>query len=151
MSRLGAIAVLSLLVLLAGCTTLKTPVFATEDGAIRGYDPVAYHVAGAPTKGVSDFSSVYNDETWYFASSENKALFDGDPERYAPAYGGYCAYGMSRNYVVSTDPAAWHIEDGRLYLNYSLGVRKTWLKDVPGYIERADANWSEKTRTQSFE
>ncbi len=137
--------------LAAGCTTLKTPVFATEDGAIRGYDPVAYHVAGAPTKGSADHSSVYNGETWYFASVDNKSLFDADPERYAPAYGGYCAYGMSKNYVVSTDPDAWHIEDGQLYLNYSLGVRKTWLKDIPGNVEKADANWAEKIRTQSFE
>lgn len=105
MPRLGA-TILVLTALLTGCTTLKTPVFATDDGAIRGYDTVAYHVAGAPTKGVAAHSSVYNGETWYFASADNKALFDGDPERYAPGYGGYCAYAMSKNYVVSTDPDA---------------------------------------------
>lgn len=146
MSKFSTGILVLIVCLIAGCTTLRTPVFATEDGAIRGYDPVAYHVAGEPGRGQERFSSSYLGETWYFASAENKALFDTDPDRYAPAYGGYCAYAMSRNYVVSTDPDAWHIEDGRLYLNYSLGVRKTWLKDVPGYIERADANWAAKTR-----
>ncbi len=151
MPRLSAVPFVLLAMMMAGCTTLKTPVFATDDGAIRGYDPVAYHLAGKPTRGVAEYLSVYNDETWYFATADNKARFDAEPERYAPAYGGYCAYAMSRNYVVSTDPNAWHIEDGKLYLNYSLGVRKTWLKDVPGYIERADANWSDKIRSASFE
>ena len=151
MPKIGAVLIVFLALLGAGCTTLKAPVFATEDGAIRGYDPVAYHVAGEPTRGSTDFSSTYNGETWFFSSADNKALFDGDPERYAPAYGGYCAYGMSKNHVVSTDPNAWTIEDGQLYLNYSLGVRKTWLKDVPGNVAKADVNWAEKIRTQSFE
>ena len=151
MPRLSAVTITLLALALAGCTTLETPVFATEDGAIRGYDTVAFHVAGEPRKGTAEFSSIYNGETWYFASAQNKARFDDDPERYAPAYGGYCAYAMSRNYVVSTDPAAWHIENGKLYLNYSLGVRKTWLKDVPGYIAKADANWDNKIQAGSSE
>ncbi len=151
MPRLSAVLLVLLVSFAGGCATLKTPVFATEDGAIRGYDPVAYHTVGVPTKGSVSHSSVYNGETWYFGSEQHKSMFDADPERYAPAYGGYCAYAMSKNYVVSTDPNAWHIENGQLYLNYSLGVRKTWLKDVSGHVARADANWAKKTRTQSFD
>ncbi len=151
MHRIRLLTTLLMLALVSACTTLKTPVFSTDDGAIRGYDPVAYHVEGAPVKGVAEFRSSYSDETWYFASADNKARFDADPVRYAPAYGGYCAYAMSRNLVVSTDPNAWHIEKDTLYLNYSLGVRKTWLKDVPGHIERADANWDNKIHAGSFE
>ncbi|MEO1203523.1 MAG: YHS domain-containing (seleno)protein [Pseudomonadota bacterium] len=151
MTRIGTALVVLVVSFAAGCTALNTPVFTTDDGAIRGYDPVAYHVAGEPQKGSAGHQSTYNGETWFFASAENKSLFDADPERYAPAYGGYCAYGMSKGYVVSTVPEAWHIEDGQLYLNYSLGVRKTFLKDAPGNIARADVNWEKKLSDREFE
>ena len=139
------------LMLAAGCTTLKTPTFADDGGAIRGYDPVAYFTQGEPVPGDAAHSTIYNDATWHFSSAENLALFEADPARYAPQYGGYCAYAMSNGWVVSTDPEAWHIEDDKLYLNYSLGVRKTWLKDVPGYIEKGDGHWQEKVASQNFE
>ena len=145
---------LTLLVLIgavAGCTTLRTPTFTADGAAIRGYDPVGYHLQSGPVKGQPEFSYTYNNAVWQFASRENLDLFRNNPEKYAPAYGGYCAYAMSRGFVVSTDPDAWTIEDGRLYLNYSLGVRKTWLKDVPGYIAKADVNWADKTERQDFE
>lgn len=139
------------LIATAGCTMLNTPTFSPEGTAIRGYDPVGYHLESRPVKGQREFSYTYNDAVWHFASRENLEMFRSDPEKYAPAYGGYCAYAMSKGFVVSTDPDAWAIEDGKLYLNYSLGVRKTWLKDVPGYIERADGHWAEKIATQDFE
>lgn len=130
---------------------MKTPTFAVDDLAIRGYDPVAYHTEMKPVEGQPEFAFRYNDATWHFASSKNLEQFREDPERFAPKYGGYCAYAMSKGYVVSTDPDAWAIRDGTLYLNYSLGVRKTWLKDVPGYVARADSNWQEKTSQPVFE
>lgn len=135
----------------SGCTTLKTPTFADDGGAIRGYDPVAYHTERRPVKGDPAYTHRYNDAVWSFSSRENLELFRSDPERYAPQYGGYCAYGMSRGYVVSTDPDAWTIEDGRLYPNYSLGVRRTWLQDIPGNVARADVNWREKISSPDFE
>lgn len=147
-TRLG---LLALLALCAGCTTLKTPTFADRDGAIRGYDVVAYHTAGTPVPGDAAYSTVYNDADWHFSSEQNLRLFEQDPARYAPEYGGYCAYAMSKGLVVSTDPRAWHIVDDKLYLNYSLGVRKTWLKDIPGYVAKADANWQSKIQEQNFE
>lgn len=133
-----------------GCTTLQTPTFADDAGAIRGYDPVAYHLVQAPTKGNAGFSSKYNGATWYFATAANKSLFDGAPQKYAPQYGGYCSYAMSKGFVVSIDPDAWTIVDDKLYLNYSLGVRNTWLKDVPGYVEKANNNWQQKIAQPEF-
>jgi len=151
MKVLRALIVLCILTAISACLTLKTPTFADDAGAIRGYDPVAYHTEMMPVKGNPAFTFEYNDSVWYFSSEENLALFRSDPERYAPAYGGYCAYAMSKGYVVSTDPQAWTVEGEKLYLNYSLGVRETWLKDVPGYVNKADSNWLDKVSAQDFE
>jgi hypothetical protein len=122
------------------------PVFieATTDGAraaIRGYDPVAYHLIGAPVLGSVEHTFVWNGATWRFASAKHRALFAADPARYAPQYGGYCAFGTSRGYKVSTQPDQWAIEGGKLYLNYDAGVSMTWNKDRAFYIGKADANW----------
>ena len=136
--------ILGTLAALSACGTLNSPTFSDDAGAIRGYDPVAYHLENRPVKGKTDYTYVYNNATWLFSSQENLDLFRGNPARYAPEYGGYCAYGMSKGFVVSTDPDAWTIEDGKLYLNHSLGVRRTWLKDVPGNIDRADRHWRDK-------
>ena len=116
-------------------------VFATADGAIRGYDPVAYHVQAKAVRGSPKFTHAWNGATWRFASKRNRALFAADPDRYAPRYGGYCAYGTSQGYKVSTDPDAFAIVDGRLYLNYSKPVQLTWNADRPGYIAAADRHW----------
>jgi YHS domain-containing protein len=114
----------------------------SSDGlAIRGYDPVAYFRDGGPRLGKPEFSTSHGGATWRFASAEHKALFEADPQRYLPAYGGFCAYGTSRGYLVKIEPEAWSIVDGKLYLNYDLGVRKTWLTKTQAYIVQADANW----------
>jgi YHS domain-containing protein len=109
--------------------------------AIHGYDPVAYFVDGGPRKGRADLAVERGGARWLFASPENKARFEADPERYLPAYGGYCAYGVAQGYLVKIDPAAWAIVGGRLYLNYDRSVRETWRKDVPGYVKQADGKW----------
>ena len=118
----------------------------SPDGlAIRGYDPVAYFRDGGPRPGKPEFSIRHGGTTWRFASAEHKALFEADPTRYLPAYGGFCAYGTSRGYLVKVDPEAWSIVAGRLYLNYDLSVRKTWLDRTKTYIARADGNWPRLT------
>jgi YHS domain-containing protein len=109
--------------------------------AIHGYDPVAYFVDGGPRKGRSDLAVERGGARWLFSSEANKARFTADPERYLPAYGGYCAYGVAQGYLVKIDPEAWAIVDGRLYLNYDLSIRETWRKDVPGFVRKADGNW----------
>jgi len=119
----------------------KSEIYADSAGAIRGYDPVAYFTLKVPTKGSDKFTHQWKGATWRFVSAENRDLFAKSPEKFAPQYGGYCAYGVAQNYAVSIDPAAWRIVDGKLYLNYSRGVQRDWDKDVPGYISKADANW----------
>lgn len=109
--------------------------------AIRGTDPVGYFTEGRPVDGTEEFTSEWMGATWAFASAENKALFDANPEAYAPQYGGYCAWAVSQGYTASTVPEAWHIHEGKLYLNFSRGVQRRWMGDVPGNIAKGDANW----------
>ncbi len=109
--------------------------------AISGTDPVAYFTEGRPVEGSSNFKHDWNGATWRFASAENRDLFAASPEKYAPQYGGYCAWAVSQGYTASTDPEAWKIVDGKLYLNYSKSVQETWEQDVPGNIATGDRNW----------
>ena len=110
-------------------------------GAIKGHDPVAYFTQGGPAKGRGAHSHEWMGATWYFANAENKELFAADPDKYAPQYGGYCAYAVSQGYTAAIDPDAWKIVDDKLYLNFSLKVQKIWEEDIPGYIAKADINW----------
>ncbi len=113
--------------------------------AIEGYDPIAYHMQGMPVEGSSDFTHDWGGATWRFASAEYRNLFASNPEKYAPGYGGYCAYGISQGYLVDIDPEAWSIVDGRLYLNVNKDIQKTWEADIPGYLKLADKKWPELT------
>ncbi|MEL7173254.1 MAG: YHS domain-containing (seleno)protein, partial [Pseudomonadota bacterium] len=79
--------------------------------------------------------------TWRFSSAENRDLFVENPEKYAPQYGGYCAWAVAQGYTAATDPEAWAIVDDKLYLNYNKSVQAKWEKDVPGHIASADGNW----------
>lgn len=135
---------LTLAVILVGTPALaaKDPVFSNLFGiAIRGYDPVAYFTEMKPVKGSKDFETEWNGATWRFANEEHLNIFQSDPEKYAPQYGGYCAWAVSNNYTASTQPDAWTIFEDKLYLNYSLNVRSQWEQDIPGNVERGDANW----------
>jgi len=119
----------------------KPPVFSDRDGAIRGHDAVAYFDRKGPVKGLKQFSQSWRGASWHFASAENRDRFAAAPDKYAPQYGGYCAYAVAQGYTADIDPAAWSIVDGKLYLNYSLGVRERWNRDIPGNLRKADANW----------
>ncbi len=129
-----------------GCTSLKHRTFSDEAGAIRGYDTVAYFKAGKPVKGKPELAYKYNGTTWYFANAEHRELFKQNPGYYRPQYGGYCAFAMSRGFIATSDPQAWTIRNDKLYLNYSLRVRETWLKDADFYIEKADKHWAKKLK-----
>jgi YHS domain-containing protein len=126
----------------------KSEVFKPSNQAIRGYDPVAYFTAGKPVKGDQNFALHWKDADWYFVSRENLNAFAKNPEKYAPQYGGYCAYGMSEGHKASTDPNAWTIVDGKLYLNYSLQVKEQWKKDQKERINQADKNWPQVKDTE---
>ena len=91
--------------------------------------------------GSADHAFNWNGVTWHFASCENQQIFERGPEKYAPQYGGYCAYAMSKGYIAPTVLEAWTIYEDRLYLNFSLRARELWLQDVPGNFALGDANW----------
>ena len=137
----------AILLMVTTAVLADIPVFTTKAGAIRGYDPVAYFVDEMPVKGTNDFTYEWNGAVWYFASAENRDKFVKDPAQFAPQYGGHCAYAMSSGRLVSIQPDAWHIVDGKLYLNYNTRIQKRWYKDTAGYIARADAQWAEKHAT----
>lgn len=109
--------------------------------AIYGFDPVAYFEDGGPAKGSGKWSHDWNGATWRFTSAAHRDLFVAEPERYAPQYGGYCAYAVSKGTTAKIDPNAWKIVDGKLYLNYNKSIQKDWEEDIPGRIAAADKNW----------
>jgi len=108
--------------------------------AVSGYDSVAYFTEGKPLKGEKTISFKWKGAEWWFASADNLAKFKANPDAYAPQYGGYCAWAVSHGYTASTDPEAWKIVDGKLYLNYSKSVQRQWIVDIPGNIAKADKN-----------
>ncbi|MGB0799742.1 MAG: YHS domain-containing (seleno)protein [Planktomarina sp.] len=131
-------------VVLAGAPAFAgSPQIYSADGtvAINGYDPVAYFTQEDAIAGTAEFSSDWQGATFLFESAENKAAFDASPDKFAPQYGGYCAWAVSKGYTASTDPYAWTVFEGKLYLNYSKSVRARWAIGRRGNIAAADANW----------
>jgi YHS domain-containing protein len=121
----------------------KDPVNSSLFGntAIHGYDPVAYFTDGKAVAGKSEFEFAWKGAKWRFTTAEHRDLFKGAPDKYAPQYGGYCAYAVSQGRTADIDPNAWKIVDGKLYLNYDSDIQKKWQADIPGYIAKADKNW----------
>ncbi len=109
--------------------------------AIEGTDPVAYFTEAKATKGSSDFTHSLKGAKWRFKNKANRDAFAANPEKYAPQFGGYCSWAVSRGYTAPIDPEAWTIHKGKLYLNYSKGVRSEWAQDIPGNISKAEKNW----------
>ena len=106
-----------------------------------GYDAVSYFQEGGPKQGSDAFTAEWRGAKWRFANQENLDAFKSDPEKYAPRYGGYCAYAVSLGKTASGDPEAWSVVDDKLFLNYSIRVRQIWREDVPGNIAKANSNW----------
>lgn len=120
----------------------KNPVNTNWRGlAIKGYDPVAYFTLGKPQKGAKDFELRWQEARWRFVSQDHLERFQADPERYAPQYGGYCAWAVAQGKTAGIDPKRWKIVDGHLYLNYNADIQKRWEADIPGFIQKANANW----------
>lgn len=116
-------------------------VFSSRGVAIRGFDTVAYFTQGKPVKGKPSLKTTWNGSTWHFSSQSNLDAFKANPAKYAPAYGGYCAWAMARGEVATTIPQAWDIKNGKLYLNYDLNIRDKWRADIPGFIAKGDRHW----------
>lgn len=109
--------------------------------AVDGYDAVAFFTEGRPVEGSREFTMEWRGAEWRFATREHLEMFRENPERYAPQYGGHCAWAMASGDAVSGDPRYWRIVDGKLYLNYDADVQQKWEEDIPGFIERADPEW----------
>lgn len=109
--------------------------------ALRGYDPVAYFTTGKPTPGSASFQSKFDGATYNFATAEGKAEFDKEPAKFAPQYGGFCAWAAANGYKADADPKAWQIVGGKLYVNYNASVSKDWSKNTSKFIADADKNW----------
>ena len=108
---------------------------------IQGYDPVSYHNGKRPIRGNGHFVATHDEVTYQFANAENKALFEKSPQKYVPAYGGYCAFGVSVGKKFIGDPEVWRLVDGKVYLNLDANIQDDWLKDVPGKIKKGDEQW----------
>jgi YHS domain-containing protein len=121
--------------------------FLEKDGvALGGIDPVAYFSSSKPVAGAAAHTFTYKGSVFQFATSANRDQFAAKPEQFAPQYGGFCAYATASGYKVGSDPEAFTVSDGKLYLNYSPKVRTLWSKDIPGFVAKADANWPAVTR-----
>lgn len=119
-----------------------TPAIYADGGiAIDGSDVVAYFAGNGPVAGDPGITHEYMGAVWQFSTEANRAAFVADPDAYLPQYGGYCAFAVSRGYTAPTVPEAWSLVDGKLYLNFSTGVRRRWARDIEGNIAAADANW----------
>ena len=131
----------SLLFLRLQSTSASARVFADQEGAIRGYDPVSYFTEGRAVKGEGQYSFEWNGARWLFASASNRDAFASAPDRYAPQFGGYCAYAVAHDRTAASDPQAFAIVDGRLYLNYSKEVQGKWTANRSSFIRDAEKNW----------
>lgn len=138
-----AVAAMVAVTVAAAVGAATKPVINTSRGqlALRGYDPVAYSADGRPTMGTASFEYRWRDAVWRFATADHRVRFIEEPERYAPQFGGYCAYAVSRGYTAEGDPNVWRIVEGRLYLNYSTHAQKLWDQDVPGNIAKGRQHW----------
>ena len=119
---------------------IYTGIFSSK--ALDGYDTVAYFTENKPVKGSSDYKTKYKGADWYFSSNENRQTFIANPEKYAPQYGGYCAWAVSaKNDFAPGDPEEWSLVDGKLYLNYNDDIKTQWEADQANHIVQADKNW----------
>jgi len=133
---------LTLIVLIISNPVWAVAPISNDNGvAIRGYDPVAYFTLGKATKGNSTFTYQWMGANWWFSNKSHREAFGMNPERYAPQYGGYCAYAVSKGSTAPGDPEAWTLHHDKLYLNFSLAVKEQWLPDITGNIDRANKLW----------
>ena len=116
--------------------------------AVQGYDVVSYHTGKRPVRGNGNFVVEHAGASYLFSSKAHQELFQANPEKYVPAFGGYCAFGVSVGKKFIGDPEVWRVVDGRLYLNLDAGIQDEWLKDVPGRIKTANRQWK-KIRDKS--
>ncbi|MCI4664778.1 MAG: YHS domain-containing protein [Neomegalonema sp.] len=136
-----ALASLAVLAFAVTAQAAETDTFTRDGYALSGYDAVSYFKDSGPVKGDDAYTYEYKGAKYRFASADHRDAFAANPAKYAPAYGGFCAFGTAMGFKVPTDPKVYKIVDGKLYLNLNGGVQKRWEKDIPGFIRGAENNW----------
>jgi YHS domain-containing protein len=121
----------------------RSAIFITDGKAIKGYDPVAFFTMSKPVKGQDSLVYSWKDANWFFSSRTNLESFKANPEKYAPQYGGYCAYGTSQGHKAPSETDTWTVLNDKLYFNYNSKVKEMWSKDREGFIKMADQKWPE--------
>jgi len=139
MKRLSGIVLLMMVVVVVKAQ--KSEIFCTEEGAIGGYDPVAFFTMHKPVQGKRDISYTWKNAEWHFVSLDNKKTFVANPLKYAPQYGGYCAYGTAEGHKAPTQSETWTIVNDKLYFNYNMDVKEQWISNQKALIQKADKNW----------
>ena len=114
-----------------------------ESLAVKGFDTVAYFTEASAVPGNPQYSYLWNGAKWYFSSAENMEKFKAAPENFAPQFGGYCSFAVSKGYTADADPQAWKIVDGKLFLNYNQKVKEMWEAEQEKRIKDAEQNWRE--------
>jgi YHS domain-containing protein len=114
-----------------------------ENVAIKGFDTVAFFTAEQAVEGNPQYSFIWNGAKWYFSSADNMEKFKANPEQYAPQFGGYCAWAVSKGYTADGDPNVWKVVDGKLYLNYNRQVKEKWEAEQQKLIEDGRKNWED--------
>ena len=108
----------------------------------KGYDVVSYFTDKKAVQGSDKFTVAHGGVTWQFSSAEHRDLFKADPGKYAPQYGGFCAWGIAQGKLFDIDPVkGWTVSNGKLYLNFNEDLNKTFIRDSAGFISKAEANW----------
>lgn len=133
---------------LAFTTVAAAPVMAADpiytswknNLAVGGYDTVSFF-SGKPQAGKKELSFDYAGAEWRFATRGNLDLFKTNPEAFMPQYGGYCAWAVAKNKLAKGSADHWHVEDGKLYLNFNARIKRRWDKDIPGFVSAAQDNW----------
>jgi YHS domain-containing protein len=133
--------VFSLVFAVSGIRAQQSEIFKTNGQAIKGFDAVAFFTDSAAVKGADNFSFEWKGATWLFVSEAHRKAFMENPEKYAPQYGGYCAYGTADGHKAPTETDTWTLVNGKLYFNYNSKVKGFWMKNQPALIQKADVNW----------
>ena len=133
--------VIALISICSVVSAQKSPVYAPKGIALEGYDAVAFFTQGKPVKGSSAYATQWNGAQWLFADQADLESFKKAPGKYAPQYGGYCAYGAAQGHKAPTEIDTWTVVGDKLYLNYNQKVKSTWVKDQGSYIESANKIW----------
>lgn len=117
----------------------------TSGVALDGHDPVAYFDVGAPVAGKAEFSLEWGGANWQFSNAANRDAFAADPERYAPQFGGFCSFAVSKGFTAAASPEAWHVAGDKLYVFADENVRDDWVDQLDdGSLEASENNWARR-------